>query len=76
MDKDLKGYWKYLEGLPRKDILRMAEEELLDVRGLSKVRGILQRYNITHVTIDHRLQFSFKKSPGYSPKCDLEKDKS
>ena len=51
----------------------MAEQELLDVRGLTAIRKILQKYNLTNVTIDHRLKFAFKKSLDYCPRKDLEK---
>jgi len=73
MSDDLKRYWSQLDGMPRKDVLNMAEEEMLDVRGLSLVKKILYKYNLTHVTIDHNLKFSFKRSLTYNPRKEIEK---
>jgi len=68
MSNERENYWKYLDGLPRKDVLRMAQEELLDVRGLSVVKNILDKYNLTNVTIDHNLRLTLKKSIQDNPR--------
>ena len=73
MSDDLKRYWSLLDGKPRKDVLKMAEEEMLDVKGLSIVRKILYKYNLTNVSIDHNLKFAFKRSLTYNPKKEVEK---
>lgn len=70
---DKKEYWDYLDTLPRKKVLEMVENELLDVRGLSIIKNILDKYNFSHVSIDHRLRFTLKRSALQSPKSDLEK---
>lgn len=70
---DLKHYWRLLDGMPRKDVLQMAEEEMLDVKGLSLVRNILYKYNLTNVSIDHKLRFAFKKSVQDNPRKESAK---
>lgn len=72
MSDDLKRYWSLLDGMPRKDVLQMAEEEMLDVKGLSIVRNILYKYNLTHVSIDHKLRFAFKRSVKDNPRKEIE----
>jgi len=51
----------------------MAEDELQDVRGLSVVKNILDKYNFSHVSIDHKLRLTLKMSALQSPKSELEK---
>jgi len=75
MSEDLNQFWNYLEDLPRKKRLSLAEEELLDVRGLSVVKKILYKYNLTHVAIDHQLRMSFKKSNRDCPRVTFNKSK-
>ncbi len=72
--KDLQKFWDYLGGLPRNDVIKMAEEELLDVRGLSLVKNILYKYNLSNVTIDYKLKLAFKRSIQYCPKKEFEKE--
>lgn len=70
--QDYRNFWDQLSTLTRNDVVKMAHDELLDVKGLSMVKQILYKYNLSHVTIDHRLNFVFKKSPDYCPRKDLE----
>jgi len=50
----------------------MAEDELLDVRGLSIVKQILHKYNLSSVTLDHKLRFTLKRSLTQNPRKDLK----
>ena len=65
---DYKEDWDYYDSMPRKDVLNLAMEEMLDVRGLSKVKEILYKYNLSTVTFDYKLQITFKKSLTYCPR--------
>lgn len=53
---------------------RLAMEELLDVPGLSKVKNILEKYNLTHVSIDFKLNLTLKKSNQYNPLREKQKN--
>jgi len=44
-----------------------------DVRGLSKVKQILYKYNLSSVTIDYKLMFSFQRKLERNPRKELEK---
>jgi len=74
MSDDLKRFWNQLDGLPRKEVVFMAEEEMKDVRGLSKVKEILYKYNLSSVTIDYKLMFSFQRKLARTPRKELEKE--
>jgi len=70
---DFRKFWSQIDGLPRKEVVHMAEEEIKDVRGLSKVKEILYKYNLSSVTIDYRLMISFQKKMERNPRKELEK---
>lgn len=72
--EDRKNFWDYLNTLTRAQIIEMAEQELLDIKGLTAVRKILHKYNLTNVTMDNRMKFAFKKSIDYCPRKDFEKE--
>lgn len=72
--EDYSNFWEHLSTLPRSKIHQMAEEELMDVRGLSLVKTILHKYNLTNVTINYNLKFAFKKSIEYCPRKEFEKE--
>jgi len=72
--KQFKKFWIYLDTLCRQDVVNMAVEEILDVRGLSKVQSILRKYNLSHVTIDYKLNCVFKKGTNYNYRKDVLKE--
>ena len=74
--QDYETFWKTLAGLSRKELDTLAREEILDVRGLSKIRNILYKYNLSSVTFDHKLRMTFKKKMKYGPKEDLIRERA
>jgi len=73
MKEDLKDHWRKIDSLSKNEIKDRAREELLDIKGLSAVRNILCKYNLTNVCIDFRLNLAFKRSPKDNPKKYFEK---
>ena len=71
--KNIKEYWDTLHSMPRNEVLKLAKEEVLDVRGLSILKNILYKYNLSNVTIDYKLNISFKKSKDYCPQKEVDK---
>ena len=46
----------------------LAEEDIKDIAGLSQIRDILVKYNITNVTIDFNLNVYCRFTKKFSPK--------
>lgn len=68
------------QSMSRQEQYEEAIEEIMDVPGLSKLQGIMKKYNLSFVTIDYKLQITVKRSKDYCPKkdekkLDLEKEK-
>jgi len=58
---DLKQFWGHLDTLRRDEVIRLAKEEILDIRGLSAVQKVLYKYNLSTFTMDHDLNISLKR---------------
>ena len=72
----LDNYEKDVSGLPRSEASKLAIDEIMDVRGLSKVKQILIKYNLTNITIDFNLKMYTKRSLLYNPKKYADKEDS
>ena len=75
MSDDMERYWSKLDTMSRKEVLSLAEDEFLDIPGLSKVANVLRKYNLTEVTINHKLQFALKRSLSKNPRSEHKKEK-
>ena len=73
MSKDLRKDWEYFDTLSRKEVMKLAEDEIMDVRGLSRIKEILLKYNLSSVSFDYKLRIIFKKSTLYTPRKEYEK---
>lgn len=47
---------------------RLAVDEIMDIPGLSKIRNILEKYQLSSVTIDFKLQIVARDSRNYNPR--------
>lgn len=53
--------------VPKQEAYKAAIEEILDVPGLSKLRNIMEMFDISYVVFDFNLQISCKRVPNYRP---------
>ena len=72
-DSELLQKWTHLDTLSRADVYHKAIEDLMDVRGLSKIKEILKEYNLSYVCIDYKLKMTVKRSSNYCPRKELGK---
>ena len=59
---------RILASLNTKEAKHLAEQEIMDIPGLSAVRKVLEKYNVTNVTIDFKLNVTCKFSKYHNPK--------
>jgi hypothetical protein len=66
---------KYLvpKSAPEQSRYEQAIEEIKDIKGLSLIRNVMEKYNLSFVTIDFKLNITAKRSRDYCPKRDKEK---
>ncbi len=58
--------------LPRNDAYLEANDDMLDVPGLSKIKPILNKYKLRHVSIDFKLRMTVKGHIGYRAAREIE----
>jgi len=68
MIEDLRKDWDHYDTIPRKEVMQLATDEVMDVRGLSRIKAILLKYNLSSVSFDYKLRITFKKSTLYTPR--------
>ena len=69
------GNFKQSPGLsmPRQEAYEEAVEEIIDIPGLSKIKKIMEKYNISYIVFDYKMNISAKRSAQYCPKWEEQK---
>lgn len=63
------------KSMPRQGAYYEATEEVLDIPGLAKLKSVMEKYNLSYVTLDHRLQVTVKRTKHYCPENDKRKER-
>ena len=65
---------KYIQTMPKQHAYYEAKEEILDITGLSKLRKVMEKYNLSYVAFDFKLNVTVKRLRSYNPAKESEKD--